>query len=73
MNPRYLLTDGSFLYYADESNNLLSRLQLSGNYVATMAGSAGFGGYVDGPGTTARLGSPRRLTTDGVKVYFVDG
>jgi cysteine-rich repeat protein len=68
------VVDG-FLYIADKDNAALRRVDLGVQpySVATMAGSLGDPGLVDGAGTAARFGSPSAIGYDGQVLFVADG
>ncbi|HWA28144.1 MAG TPA: immunoglobulin domain-containing protein [Lacunisphaera sp.] len=61
------------LFVADTGNHTIRRMDAVAGTFSTIAGLAGKSGYVDGPGTNARLSGPVALTAapDGT-VYFAD-
>ena len=62
--PQYLAFDAAgTLYVADNGNNTIRTISPAGE-VATLAGSAGTGGFQDGPGTTARFNGPCGLAVN---------
>jgi sugar lactone lactonase YvrE len=69
--PRGLATDGKFLYIADTANNLIRKIDLSGNVTSTIAGS-GAEGKDDGKGIAAAFDHPEAMVTDGTTLYIAD-
>jgi sugar lactone lactonase YvrE len=53
------------LYVADTGNHTIRRIDVATGAVATLVGSAGNSGSVDGIGTAARLGAPNGIAYDG--------
>ncbi|MBK6641052.1 MAG: IPT/TIG domain-containing protein [Bacteroidetes bacterium] len=74
-SPYDVAYDGinNYIYVADKGNHCLRRLSISG-YATTAAGIPGSAGYVDGPGTSARLNSPTGVAVEGelASVYIAD-
>ncbi|MBM3270483.1 MAG: hypothetical protein FJZ01_22845, partial [Candidatus Sericytochromatia bacterium] len=60
---------GGGLYVTDAGNNAVRRVSSTG-LVSTLAGD-GTGGYVDGPGASARFASPRGVAVDSAGVVYV--
>jgi sugar lactone lactonase YvrE len=54
---------GTLLYVADTNNNLIRRIDVSGNAVTTLAGS-GSAAYAEGSGTAASFNFPRGIALD---------
>ncbi|MBN2656737.1 MAG: InlB B-repeat-containing protein [Spirochaetales bacterium] len=69
--PYGITIDGTDLYVADTSNNLIRKIVIGTGVVTTIAGS-GSSGYADGTGTAAVFNSPQNLTTDGTDLYVSD-
>lgn len=68
-----LATDGTTLWVGDEGNHVLRSVSLTPPYaVATLAGTPGMAGCVDGVGLSARVDSIRGLAYYGGKIYLVD-
>jgi len=70
--PRGITTDGTNLYVADTTSQLIRKIVLATTAVSTLAGS-GVSGFADS--TTASLAlfnSPSGITTDGVSLYVAD-
>jgi streptogramin lyase len=72
-NPRGLAIDNERnLYIADEGNNVIRKVLLSGQ-VITLAGREGEVGYLDGDGTQALFNNPRGIALDSVgSIYIAD-
>lgn len=70
-NPNSVAMDPSGnLYVADTTNNLIRKIDTSGN-VTTFAGSTG--GYADGNGTAAKFNQPKGIAVDSAgNVYVAD-
>lgn len=60
--PNDLTTDGSYLYAADSSNNLIRKISISTGAVTTLAGDGGI----------VIFKNPRGITTDGTYLYVAD-
>jgi uncharacterized repeat protein (TIGR02543 family) len=71
-NPIALATDGAMLYVADHSAHTIRSVNLATGEVATLAGSPGASGYVDGTGATARFTNPAGLALLGGFLYVAD-
>ena len=82
--PEGLATDGTFLYVADQGNNIIRKVEIATGVVTTLAGAggavstdaptgtAGTAGAADGVGAAAQFKSPTGVTTDGTNLYVVD-
>ncbi len=81
--PEGLATDGTFLYVADQGNNIIRKVEIATGVVTTLAGAGGVSadaptgkpgtaGSVDGTGAAAQFASPTGVTTDGTNLYVVD-
>jgi len=71
--PRGITTDGTNLYVADTTNQLIRKVGISGlSPVSTLAGTAGNSGAVDATGLSASFYDPSGLTTDGTSLYVAD-
>lgn len=62
--------DGYVLFIADRDNHVIRRMVLATDVVATVAGSAGVLGFVDG--SSAKFSSPWALANDGTSIYVSD-
>jgi hypothetical protein len=74
-NPTGLATDGTYIYVADNGNNVIRRITLSGGAVTTLAGNATVvaPGEADvPPSVTAQFNSPNGIATDGSALYVTD-
>jgi hypothetical protein len=69
--PQGITTDGTNLYVADKSNNLIRQIVISTGVVTTLAGT-GSRGTADGTGTSASFTEPKGITTDGTNLYMAD-
>ncbi len=69
--PRGIATDGKFVYVSDTANNLIRKIDLSGNVASTLAGS-GAEGKDDGKGTAAAFDHPEALAIYGTTLYIAD-
>jgi len=69
--PRGIATDGKFVYVSDTANNLIRKIDLSGNVTSTIAGS-GAEGKDDGKGAAASFDHPEALAIDGTTLYVAD-
>jgi sugar lactone lactonase YvrE len=73
--PTGITTDGTNLYVADFGNHTVRKVVISSGAVVTLAGAAGSAGSTDstdGTGTSARLNTPGRITTDGTYLYVTE-
>jgi sugar lactone lactonase YvrE len=70
--PSAVAVDGSGnVYVADFGNSVIRKI--SGGMVSTVAGQAGVGGYLDGPGATALFNTPSGVTVDAAgNIYVTD-
>jgi len=71
-HPRGVLAGGPYVYVADTGNSTLRQIHLMSQVVATVAGTPGMPGSVDGVGGAARFSSPRGLAMDAQSVYVAD-
>lgn len=69
--PRAITTDGTNLYVADTSNQVIRQVVIATGVVTTLAGS-GAGGFADGTGAGAQFNFPAGITTDGTSLYVGD-
>jgi hypothetical protein len=67
-NPLDITTDGTNLYLADGSNNLVRQIVIDNGTVTTLAGT-GSSGSANGTGTAASFNRPWGITTDGTNLY----
>src|ERR1039457_3954906 len=70
--PFAIVTDGTYLYVTDSSNNTIRKIEIVTGTVSTLAGSAGNSGAADGTGSAARFNMPSGITTDGTNLYVAD-
>jgi hypothetical protein len=71
--PGGLWGDGSNLYVAEEGNDCIRKVTLSGAVVTAFAGLPGSPGLVDGTGTAARFTNPLLLWGDGAGALYTGG
>jgi sugar lactone lactonase YvrE len=72
--PYDVSADASGVVYVADSGNYTIRTISPAGVVATLAGSAGMSGAVDGTGAAARFGFPAAVAADGHgNVYVADG
>ena len=72
-SPAGLATDGTNLYVADQTNNLIRRIVISTGAVTTLAGLPTLQpGNANGTGTLASFNEPWGLATDGTNLYVAD-
>nr|WP_238482245.1 fibronectin type III domain-containing protein [Geobacter sp. AOG1] len=77
--PMGIITDGAYLYIADQAAGNVRRMLLSTKAVTTLAGAPAGTlpgqtmGYADGTGTAVRFNHPRCITTDGKSLFIADG
>ena len=60
------------LYITDTGNHTIRKINLTSNYVSTLAGLAGTSGSTDGNNNVARFNSPNGITSDGTNLYVAD-
>ena len=70
-NPVGVETDGTYLYVADFSNELIRKIVISTGVVTTLAGT-GSSGSTNGTGTAASFNGPAGISTDGTNLYVAD-
>jgi len=71
-DPSAITTDGTNLYVADTSNNVIRKIVIATGAVTTVAGD-GTAGFVDNAtGTLAEFNLPLGITTDGTNLYVAD-
>jgi hypothetical protein len=71
-SPTGVATDGTNVYVADSSNNLIRKIVISTGVVTTLAGSLN-SGSTNATGTAASFDFPVGLATDGTKLFVADG
>ena len=69
--PRGITRDGTNLYVADYTNQLIRKIDISTGAVTTVAGT-GSSGSANGTGTSASFFSPNGITTDGTNLYVAE-
>jgi len=71
--PRGITTDGTNLYVADSTSQLIRKVTIAGTVVtvSTLAGT-GTSGAVDSSSTSASFYDPSGITTDGVSLFIAD-
>ncbi len=72
-SPRDILSDGTYLWLTDSSNQVIRRITIADGQVATIIGQQGTAGHTEGTGTGATLTSPFRMAQDGTNLYFHGG
>ncbi len=70
-HPRGIATDGKSVFIADTANNVIRKIDLSGNVTSTIAGN-GQEGKDNGKGTEASFDHPEAMATDGTTLYITD-
>jgi hypothetical protein len=79
--PVGITTDGTFLYVADQNNDVIRQIDIASGAVSTLAGAAQplpppplieAAAEIDGIGAAARFNFPIGITTDGVSLYVTD-
>jgi sugar lactone lactonase YvrE len=70
--PKGITTDGVNLYLADQANDTVRKMVINSGAVTTLAGTPGFFGSVDGPGTTAKFDGPAGIIISGGALYLTD-
>lgn len=70
--PVGLAIVGTNLYVADQTNNRIRAVALSGNFPVTTFAGSGTAASVDGTGTSAQFNDPYGITTDGTNLYVSD-
>ena len=72
-HPEGITTDGSNLYIADTTNNIIRKIVLASGVVTTLAGKLIPNLWEsDGTGMAAEFWAPLGITTDGSSLYVVD-
>jgi YVTN family beta-propeller protein len=64
--------DGTNLYVADSTTNVIRKVVLATGTVSTFAGTTGLPGSADGIGTAASFSDPLGVWGDGVNLYVAD-
>lgn len=70
-SPAGMWSDGTNLYVADSSNNVIRKVVLATGVVTTFAGS-GAAGWTNGASADALFSSPTGVWGDGVNLYVAD-
>ncbi len=70
-SPSGIAIDGSNLYVADTSNNMIRQIVIGSAVVTTLAGAT-TSGSTNGTGTAARFSGPTGVTSDGTNLYVAD-
>lgn len=71
-DPDGIVSDGTNLYFAESTGNVIRKVTLSTSTISSIAGLAGSSGMVDGVGTAARFTNPAIMASDGVALYVTD-
>lgn len=66
-----LTSDGTYLYFTEQSHNTIRKLALATGQVTTFAGS-GTAGNVDGTGTAAQFKGPGGIVCNGTSLFVLD-
>ena len=69
--PTGVTVDSAGTVYVADTGNYTIRTITPAGVVGTLAGLAGAGGSADGPGSTARFGSPGGVAVDGANTVYV--
>ncbi len=69
-NPYGMVSDGTNLYVADQSNHRIRKIIIATGVVTTLAGQ-GYNAFGDGTGTSAYFNNPRALALDGAGNLYV--
>lgn len=67
-----MVSDGTYIYLADSSNDTIRRIEIATQNVTTIVGTAGAGGYLNATGNTAKLSRPSGLALSGGNLYISD-
>lgn len=70
--PGGITSDGTYLYVADTSNQLIRQVEIATGTVTTIAGTAGVYGHVDATGTAAQFNYPEGIAHTGGHLYVMD-
>ncbi len=71
-HPRYGVAAGEYIYFTEENNSAIRRLDPETNTVTTFSGTTGTAGYTEGAADTAQFNHPAGLATDGTYLYVAD-
>lgn len=64
-----IVSDGTYLFVADNGNNVIRKVEIATGLVTTLAGDPNNSGYADGIGSAALFDGPQGLATDGTNLY----
>ena len=67
-----MTTDGTYVYFVDQGNDLVRRYNPSNGEVLAVAGQTQTTGTANGTGNAAQFNSPQGITTDGTNLYVAD-
>jgi hypothetical protein len=70
--PRYGVVAGDYIYFTEEYNHAIRRLDPQTNTVTTFSGTTGTSGAADGTADVAQFSGPAGLATDGTYLYVAD-
>jgi len=70
--PTGLISDGTYLFVADDNNGTIRKIVIATGAVSTLAGTAGVSGSRDGTGTAAQFSVPAGITNVGDSLYVTD-
>ncbi len=71
--PRGLVSAGENLYFIDQGNHTIRKIDGHSRQITTVAGLAGASGSTDGVGAAARFFAPVGIATDGAQLFVTDG
>ena len=71
-SPRGGAATERYVYVADTGNHTIRQIDKENGNTITIAGSAGSGAYVDGPGSSARFNFPASIAVVGQNLYIAD-
>jgi sugar lactone lactonase YvrE len=70
-SPGGVTTDGTSLYYSDDTSQTIVKVGIASSLVTTFAGS-GTAAEADGQGTGASFNNPSGMSTDGTSLFVAD-